>query len=287
MRSLLFIPADSDRKLSKGAASGADALILDLEDAVASENKPAARRMTLDYLKTGRSPEQKIVVRINALDTGLTTTDLAAIVAGKPDAVLLPKSGGGHDIRTVDNYLSALEAREGIEPGFVGIYAVATETAGAMFGLGTYAGASPRLRGLMWGEEDLAADLGAVGNRHPDGTRSDPYRLARTLCLMGSVAAGCDAVDGIYADFRNEKAFEAECRASVIDGFVCKTAIHPSQVPIINKVFMPSPADITYAERVVQAFAQSGTGITSLDGRMLDRPHLRQAQKVLLRAGRV
>jgi citrate lyase subunit beta/citryl-CoA lyase len=285
MRSLLFIPGDSERKLVKGADSGADALILDLEDAVAAENKEAARRQIRDYLGGKRPAGQKIVVRVNALDTGLTETDLNAIVGAKPDAVLLPKAAGGADIRTLDRLLSDIEKRCNVESGTVGIYAVATETAAALFALGSYAGASVRLRGLMWGEEDLAADLGAMSNRRPDGTRSDIYRLARALCLAGAVAAGVDPVDGIYADFRNEAALRAECRAAVIDGFVCKAAIHPAQIPIINEIFTPSEADISEARRVVDAFAQAGTGVASLDGKMLDRPHLRQAQRTLKRAG--
>lgn len=286
MRSLLFVPADSDRKLAKGAGSGADALILDLEDAVALDNKPAARAGAIDYLNTRDTDNpQTIIVRMNALDTEFWEEDLSTIVPAKPDAIMVPKTISGACIAKVCAHLTTLENTHGLAPGSIKLMNVATETAASMFNLGTYGNVSDRFFAMTWGAEDLAADLGARSNRDSAGNYTEPYTLARTLCLLGAVAADVMPLDAIHKDFRDDAGLEEQARAAIRDGFTGKIAIHPAQVPIINTVFTPTEEDIAEARAVVKAFADAGNpGVVGLDGKMLDRPHLRQAENVIARA---
>lgn len=289
MRSFLFVPADSDRKLAKGAGSGADALILDLEDAVALDNKPAARKGAIDYLQS-RKPDdsQTILVRMNALDSEFWQQDLANVVPAKPDAVMVPKTISGTCIAKVCTHLTELEKENGLQQGAIKLMNVATETAASMFNLGTYGKVSERFFAMTWGAEDLAADLGARSNRDEAENYTGPYQLARTLCLLGAVAADVMPIDGICKDFRDEAALEAEARAAIRDGFTGKVAIHPAQVPVINSVFTPTEDDIAEARAVVEAFADAGNpGVVGLDGKMLDRPHLRQAESIIARAAAI
>jgi len=288
MRSLLFIPADSPNKLAKGIASGADALLLDLEDSIAADRKEAARRGACDFLKAhrGLAGRPKLIVRINGFDTGLTDADLDIIVAGGPDAVMFPKAEGGSAVAHLDAKLTAREAMHGIAAGSIKIVAIATETAKALFLAGTYADASPRLIGLTWGAEDLSAELGADANRDEDGRFLDPYRLARSLCLAGAAAAQVQPIDTVYVDFRNEAGLRRECEEARRDGFTGKMAIHPAQVAVINQAFTPSAEAIAHARAVVAAFAQTpGSGVVGIGGKMYDRPHLTRAQALLARAG--
>ena len=288
MRSLLFIPADSPNKLAKGIASGADALLLDLEDSIAADRKEAARRGACDFLKAhrGLTGRPKLIVRINGFDTGLTDADLDSIVAGGPDAVMFPKAEGGSTVVHLDAKLTAREAMHGIAAGSIKIVAIATETAKALFLAGTYADASPRLIGLTWGAEDLSAELGADANRDEDGRFLDPYRLARSLCLAGAAAAQVQPIDTVYVDFRNEAGLRRECEEARRDGFTGKMAIHPAQVAVINQAFTPSAEAIAHARAVVAAFAQTpGSGVVGIGGKMYDRPHLTRAQALLARAG--
>ncbi len=284
-RALLFVPGDSERKLAKGDASGADALILDLEDAVAPERRPEARGLVREYLKArprGRRPA--LWVRVNPLDSADALADLAAVVAGAPDGIVVPKTGSGADVKRLDHYLSALEAREGIAVGSTRILPVATETAGALFNLASYVGASARLHGLTWGAEDLPAALGATTNRGADGELAFVYQLARALCLAAAVAADVQPVDTVYPDFRDLEGLERNASRARMDGFTGKIAIHPDQVPIIQRAFTPTPAELAHARDVVAAFAANpSAGTVALDGKMLDRPHLTQARKTLLR----
>src|SRR5919202_1056978 len=240
MRSLLFVPGDSPRKLAKGLESGADALILDLEDSVGPDAKAEARGVTARVLaEAGANP--LLFVRVNALDTGLTDADLDAVLPGRPHGVVLPKAVSGADV--------------------------------------------PRLDGLAWGGEDLSADIGAETNRLPDGSYAEPYRLARTLTLVAAAAAEAQAIDTVFTNFRDPEGLRREAELAVRDGFTAKMAIHPAQVPVINEAFTPSPDAVRRAEAVVAAFAREpGAGVVGLDGRMLDRPHLRQAQRLLDRA---
>jgi citrate lyase subunit beta/citryl-CoA lyase len=287
MRSLLFVPADSAKKLDKGMASGADALIVDLEDSIAPAGKAAARASAADFLKAAHreSRRPRLLVRVNALDTGLTDADLDAVVPHKPDAIMLPKAAGGAAVVHLDAKLSAREAIAGLPENTVSIVALATETAASLFLTGTYAGTSPRLCGLTWGAEDLSAELGAEANRDAAGHFLDPYRLARALCLAGAAAAAVQAIDTVYVDFRNEAGLRRECEEARRDGFTAKMAIHPAQVAAINEVFTPAPAAVAHARSIVDAFAASpGAGVVGIDGKMYDRPHLVRAQALLARA---
>jgi citrate lyase subunit beta/citryl-CoA lyase len=287
MRSLLFVPADSPRKLEKGLGSGADALILDLEDSVALDRKAEARKLALAFLKEvgAQANRPRLIVRVNALATGLTDDDLDGVVAGKPDAILLPKAEGGASVVHLDAKLTAREAISGIEDGAIDILALTTETAKALFVAGTYGSVSKRLAGLTWGAEDLSAELGGEINRAADGSWLDPYRLARSLCLAGASAAQVQAIDTVYVDFRNDEGLRRETEEARRDGFTAKLAIHPGQVAVINAVFTPSAEAIAHARAVIAAFAaQSGAGVVGIGGVMYDQPHLKRAERLLARA---
>ena len=285
MRSLLFVPGDSEKKLAKSADADADVLIVDLEDSVAADRKAAARRIARAFLDA-RPKGPRLFVRINPLSTALAIDDLAAIVAGAPDGVVLPKCSGAEDLRQLDHYLGALEAREGLRPGRIEILPIVTESARAIFGLGGYANVTPRLCAMMWGCEDLAADVGAVANRGPDRNYLAPFDLARSLCLFAAAAAGVIAVDTVHTDMRDLAQLERESRAAVEMGFFAKAAIHPAQVEVINRAFTPDEAAIAWARQIVTAFAATpGIGVVNIDGKMIDKPHLRAAERILARAG--
>lgn len=287
MRSLLFVPGDSPRKLEKALASGSDALILDLEDSVALSAKQAAREVSLAFLRQHRTQADRprFYVRVNALDSGLTDDDLDVVVAGGPDGLVLPKAQGGTDVSHLAAKLAVREAESDLPDGSIRILAIATETAAALFRMGTYAGASHRLEGIAWGAEDLSADLGAETNRLPDGSYAEPYRLARTLTLIGASAAGLLPVDAVYPSYRDLQGLEAECEAARRDGFGAKMAIHPDQVAVINRVFTPSPEAVARARAIVEAFnANPDAGVIGIDGEMLDRPHLKRAERILARS---
>lgn len=287
MRSLLFVPGDDERKIARGLGCAADALIFDLEDAVAPARKDTARGICARALLGSADTAKKLFVRVNALDTGQMLADLGAVMRGRPWGIVLPKCRGAEDVKLVGHYLSALEAREGIDDGTTRILPIVTESGAAMLGFGSYAeSALPRLCGMMWGGEDLAADLGAVSNRDADGRYTAPYRLARSLTLFAAAAAGVIAVDAVYTNFRDLEGLRTEADEALRDGFSAKAAIHPDQVEPINAAFTPSAADVAWAKRVIAAFDGSpGAGAVSLDGRMLDRPHYRTAQRILARAG--
>jgi citrate lyase subunit beta/citryl-CoA lyase len=288
MRSLLFVPADSPKKLAKAMTSGADAIIVDLEDSIAPDGKTAARQSAAAFLKEAiaTTPRPQIMVRVNGLQTGLIEVDLDAVAPAKPDAIMLPKAEGGASVVHADAKLAVREAMSGLPDGHIKIIALATETAAAMFVTGTFAGASARLRALTWGAEDLSAELGAHANRDEHGEFLDPYRLARVLCLAGAAAAAVPALDTVFVDFRDSDGFRRECEAACRDGFVGKLAIHPAQVPIINDVFTPSPAAVAQAQAIVAAFAANpSAGVVGIGGVMYDRPHLARAQRLLTRRG--
>ncbi len=288
MRSQLFVPGDSDKKMGKGLDSGADCLFIDLEDSVAAGNKPKAREMAREFLIASRKREKRplLYVRVNALDSGLTDADLDGIMAGRPDGILLPKSQGGADVQHLAAKLAVREAENDIDDGATRISCVATETASAVFGLSSYRGSSRRLVALTWGAEDLSADLGAETNRLPDGTHAPVYVLARNMTLLAAVSAGVQPIDTVYPNFRDEAGFRRECIEARRDGFTGKMAIHPAQVPIINEVFTPPAEEIERAKRVVKAFADNpDAGVIGLDGEMLDKPHLERAKKLLARIG--
>jgi len=280
IRSFLFVPADSERKLARGLESGADALILDLEDSVAAANRSIARMLAREFLDTHGSDKIARYVRVNPLASGLALDDLAATVAGRPDGILLPKCVPD-DVRTLDHYLSAFESAAGTNVGVTRIVAIATETPAAVFALGNYAGSSPRLEAITWGAEDLSACLGG-NNRILDGTYDGPYLLARSLCLLAAAAAGVAALDTIYTDFRDPDGLKAECTAARRSGFVGKMAIHPAQLATINETFSTSAEQREWAERVIAAFAaEPNVGTLALDGKMIDKPHLVLARRLL------
>jgi len=286
MRSLLFVPGDSPRKQAKGLESGADALIVDLEDSVAAGRKEEARAATLAFLKDigAKAHRPRLLVRVNGLDTGLTDADLDAVVAGRPDAILLPKAEGGPSVVHLDAKLAAREALCGLADGAIQIMAIATETAAALFAAGTYAGASTRLAALTWGAEDLSADLGAETNRDEEGRFTGPFRLARSLCVAAAAAAKVAALDTVFVDFRDTQGLRREAEEARRDGFTGKLAIHPGQVTVINEVFTPSAAEIAKAQAVLAAFAAApGVGVVGIDGVMYDRPHLERAKRLLAR----
>jgi citrate lyase subunit beta/citryl-CoA lyase len=286
MRSLLFVPGDSPRKQAKGLESGADALIVDLEDSVAAGRKEEARAATLAFLNDigAKGHRPRLLVRVNGLDTGLTDADLDAVVAGRPDAILLPKAEGGPSVVHLDAKLAAREALCGLADGAIQIMAIATETAAALFAAGTYAGASTRLAALTWGAEDLSADLGAETNRDEEGRFTGPFRLARSLCVAAAAAAKVAALDTVFVDFRDTQGLRREAEEARRDGFTGKLAIHPGQVTVINEVFTPSAAEIAKAQAVLAAFAAApGVGVVGIDGVMYDRPHLERAKRLLAR----
>ncbi len=289
MRSLLFVPGDSPRKLEKSLTSGADVLIIDIEDSVALSAKEEARRITAEFLSEHRTKAERprLFVRVNGLNTGLIDTDLDGVMRSGPDGIVLPKTVGGADVAHLGAKLAVREAEFGLDDGVTRILAIATENAAGVFALGTFAGASHRLMGITWGGEDLSADLGAQTNRDDDGAYTDPYRLARSLTLLGAAAASVDAVDSVFTNFRDMAGLAAECRKALRDGFVAKMAIHPAQVPVINDAFTPSQQAIEQAQAVIAAFAANpGAGVVGINGEMLDRPHLLRAERLLKRAGK-
>jgi citrate lyase subunit beta/citryl-CoA lyase len=287
MRSLLFVPGDSERKFAKAMSSGADALILDLEDSVAPSGKTAARQTVRDAIEAVRKQTSRplIYVRVNPLDSGLIDADLDAVIPVQPDGVMLPKARGGQDIMHLSTKLAVREAENDLPDGGVLILPIATETAAALFQMGSYAGSSGRLSGLSWGAEDLSADVGALTNRLTDGTYADPYRLARALALFAASAAEIAPIDTVFTNFRDNAALEAECQAARRDGFTGKLAIHPDQVGAINAAFTPAKEAIARARAIVDTFAANpDLGVIGVDGEMIDRPHIKRAERLLAAA---
>jgi citrate lyase subunit beta / citryl-CoA lyase len=280
MRSFLFVPADSERKLARGPLSGADALILDLEDSVVPANRGLARSRARAFLDATRAADFRRWVRINALSSGAALDDLTAVVAGQPDGILLPKCVPD-DLRILDHYLDAFEAASSIAAGTIRVIAIATETPAALFRMGGYVGVSRRLAGITWGAEDLAAAIGGH-NRRSDGVYEDVYRLARSLCLLAAAAAAVAPIDTIYTDFKDAEGLAAECTAARRAGFTAKMAIHPAQIAAINAAFAASEEELAWAREVVALFAANpDAGTIALDGRMVDRPHLTLARRLL------
>ncbi len=278
LRSLLFVPGDRPERMKKALNSGADGLILDLEDSVALTAKDVARAHVADFLTRSRDHGVKIFVRINPLDTPYVNADIAAVAAGAPDAVVLPKAEGKISIKDLVARLSSHGCAVPILP-------IATETPVAMFELGSYREVSAQLCGLTWGAEDLPAAIGAATSRDEQGMLLPTYEMARSLTLMGAHAAGVAPIETVYPDFRNIGGMTAYAARAARDGFTGMMAIHPTQVPLINAAFTPSQAQIVHAQAVVEAFALNpGAGALQLNGRMIDAPHLKQARALLARA---
>ncbi|CAN7365098.1 CoA ester lyase [Phenylobacterium sp. LjRoot225] len=284
-RSWLFAPGDSERKMEKAAASTADIVVFDLEDAVSPESKPQARTMVLDFLKAQASGHERLWVRVNPLDGPHTVVDLAAIMAGRPGGIMLPKARGRADVELLNHYLTALEAAFGIDVGSTKVIALVTECAEAMYTTGDYRDA-PRLVAMTWGAEDLADSLGASENRNPDGSYAFTYQLARSLCLIGAATAGVAPIETIQGDFRDLEGLRKRAEQVRRDGYRGMLAIHPAQVDVINAAFTPTAEEVATAQEIVDIFAANpGVGAIGYKGGMLDRPYLARAQALLKLAG--
>ncbi len=284
MRSLLFVPGDSEKKLEKGFQSGADAVIVDLEDSVAPANKRTARDIAASFI-VARRHEAKcaVYVRVNDLSTGLTDDDLRGIMRAAPDGIMLPKSNSFADVTHLSAKLRVHEAENGLEDGSTRIIPLITETGAGVLAAATYQ-PSPRLSGLTWGAEDLSAAVGARTARDGHGVYTDVFRLARALTILAASSADTAAIDTVFPNFRDLDAFRQECVDAERDGFTAKMAIHPAQVPVINEVFTPSPEAVARSRAVVDAFTAAGNpGVVAIDGKMYDRPHLRLAERLLAR----
>ena len=284
-RSFLFVPADSEKKLANARKSKADALILDLEDSVQQDARPGARRLARDFL--GDASEAELWVRINPLDSADALDDLREILPAAPFGIVLPKPVGARDVNQLSMLIDVLEQESDLPPGQTAILPIVTEQPAALFRLHEYAEATPRLRGLTWGAEDLSTAIGATANRDDAGSWLPPYELARSMTLFAAAAAGVPAVDTVYTDFRNLKGLADYAAKARRDGFGGMLAIHPEQVEVINEAFMPSSAEVERAQKIVDLFAANpGTGTLGMNGEMIDRPHLLQARQILEIAAR-
>jgi citrate lyase subunit beta / citryl-CoA lyase len=284
IRSLLFVPGDKEALILKAFSSQSDAVIIDLEDAVAPENKIAARAVTRGVLDGAARNGKPVFVRLSAYDTGMTAADAAAVLGGKPWGVVLPKCQGAADLTRLSHQLEVLEAREGIAAGMTRILSVATETAASTLALSQSA-TCDRLWGLLWGGEDLAAALGVTRNRDEGGAYTFPFQFARSQCLYAANAVSAVAVDAVYTDFRDPEGLEREARAGLRDGFTAKAAIHPAQVDVINRVMTPDKEHLDWAQQVVEILADQA--VARLDGRMVDLAHKRIAERLLARAAAI
>lgn len=287
LRSWLFVPGDSEKKQSKAADTGADAIILDLEDSVTAANKARARELTLGWLQAQSTANgvsaQGRWVRINALDSGMWRDDLSAVMPGAPDGIMLPKSAGPESVEQLSAELAELERRHGLAEGSTRILPLVSETAAAAITIPAYARAAlPRLAGLTWGAEDLSAAIGATRKRGADGQWTDAFRFARTQTLLTAHACEVMAIDTLHADFADEAGLRLAAEAARADGFAGMLAIHPAQVAVINAAFTPSEAELAEAQAIVAAFtANPDAGALQIEGRMIDRPHLKLAQRLL------
>lgn len=285
LRSLLFVPGDSERKFEKGASSGADALIFDLEDAVAPTMKDDARQLVSSLIEAGEERDWSFLVRMNPLSSGRALADLAAVVRPGLDGVVVPKVQAARDLIEISHYISALEVRADMEPGSVKLIVVATETASATLSLADYHAPVDRLVGLTWGAEDLAAEIGATRNKLPNDQWTMPFQIARTQALFAATAAGVAAIDTLYADYKDTDGLAKSCQESRRDGFIGRIAIHPGQVETINREFTPSEDDVKLARRIVDAFdANPDAGTLGINGAMYDIPHLKAAKRTLAAA---
>lgn len=284
MRSLLFVPGDSEKKLEKGFQSEADVVIVDLEDSVAPANKSAARDVAASFIMAQRDKTRaSVFVRVNDLSTGLTDDDLRGVMRAAPDGIMLPKSNSAADVTHLSAKLRVHEAENGLADGSTRIIPLITETATGVLAAGTYR-PETRLAGITWGAEDLSAAVGAHAARDASGAYTDVFRLARALTILAASAADTAAIDTVFPNFRDLDAFRRECIEAERDGFTAKMAIHPAQVAVINEIFTPSPEAVAHSRSVVDAFRAAGNpGVVGIDGKMYDRPHLRLAERLLAR----
>jgi citrate lyase subunit beta/citryl-CoA lyase len=288
-RSLIVAPADAPLRLTRALNSRADVLLLDLEDMVAFENKAQARAAAAAFLRETLSREDapRILVRVNALDSGMIDADLDAIMPGRPHGIMLPKSRSGMDVQHLAAKLAVQEAENDLPDGSTRVLPLVTESGAAIFGLSTYARASHRLVALAWGVEDLAADIGAEDARNEDGGWSEPFALVRHLTLFAAAAAGVPAIDTVFRDFGDIDGLRHEAQQALADGFAAKLAVHPNQVATINHVFTPTGETLARAEVIVAAFSSRGDApFVSIEGHIYDRKQLARAQRTIARAAR-
>lgn len=284
IRSILFVPADSEKKIAKGLGTRADAIVFDLEDSVMPARKSEARRVMAEVL--AQRPDGyagQLWVRINPLSTGMAIEDLCAVLTPHLDGIILPKCTGPRDVTTASNYIDALATKAGLQDDRIGILAVVTETAASPFALGDYAKYHlPRLWGMTWGAEDLGSAVGAATNKTPSGEWAFTYRMVRSQCLLAAKASGVQCIETLYVDYRDTEGLHASCIEARREGFTGRFAIHPAQVDAINDAFMPTPEEVERAKRIIAAFdANQGSGTVGMDGEMLDIPHLNQARHLL------
>lgn len=286
MRSLLFVPGDSEKKLEKGFQSGADVVIVDLEDSVAPANKATARSVAAEFIAARRKETAaKLYIRVNDLSTGLTDDDLAAVVGAAPDGIMLPKANSSMDATHLSAKLRVHEAQHGLTDGSTKIIAIMTETAAGVLAAPTWRDVNPRLSALTWGAEDLSASIGARTTRDERGRYTDVFRFARTMTLLAASASEVAAIDTVFVNFRDADGLLAECVEAECDGFTGKMAIHPAQVAVINEAFTPSAEAVAHSQAIVEAFRAAGNpGVVGIEGKMYDRPHLRLAERLLMRA---
>ena len=287
-RSWMFVPGDSEKKLAKAVDLGADAIILDLEDSVVDSRKALGRDMVAEFLSSTPRGKIRWWVRVNPFDSECHKLDIAKVAVAAPDGIVHPKPDSPEDVERVSAYLDILEVEHGLTPGSIGILPVASETPKAVFALGEYQFATARVRGLTWGAEDLGAVVGASANLEADGEWTAPFEMTRSLCLFAAYAAGVQAIDTVMPDFRDLDGLRRVCDKARRDGFTGKIAIHPAQIAVINAAFIPSSEELAHARAVIDAFAKEpDTGALSLDGKMLDLPHLKQSKSLLALAKRL
>ena len=282
---MLFVPGDRPDRFAKAVASGADAVILDLEDAVTADRRGYAREAIAEYLQ-GPRLGVPIWVRINPVESADALADLAAVVRARPDGVILPKARHGGDVSRLDHWLEMLECEHGLAAGAVRVMPMITETAGALLALASFTPAPSRVTAMTWGAEDLATELGALGNRTATGDYEPAFELARSLCLITAAAAGVQAIDTVDTEIRDVAAVERRARLSRRAGYLGKLAIHPAQIPAIHAAFTPGAAELDWARRVLEAMAAApAAGAVKVDGKLIDRPHVLQAERLLAAGG--
>ena len=287
-RSWMFVPGDSEKKLAKAADLGADAIILDLEDSVVPSRKALGRAMVAEFLSSAPRGKIRWWVRVNPLDSEYHKLDIAKVAVAAPDGIVHPKPDAPEDVEQVSAYLDILEVEHGLAPGSIGILPIASETPKAVFSLGEYQFVTERVCGLTWGAEDLGAVIGASANLEADGEWTAPFEMTRSLCLLAAYAADVQAIDTVMPDFRDLDGLRRVCDKARRDGFTGKIAIHPAQIAVINAAFTPSSEELAHARAVIDAFAKEpDTGTLSLDGKMIDLPHLKQAERLLALAERL
>lgn len=284
IRSWLFVPADSERKLARAADAGADALVLDLEDSVLPERKALARIMMSKYLDETED-RSRFWVRVNSLSSGELLADLVSVVPARPVGILLPKIFGPEDLNTVEHYLDALEVQNGLEIGTIRLAVIITETPAVLLRLGELIRQPhPRITAVLWGAEDLSSAMGAGDPRDTQGAWRPTYEFVRSQALLAAHAWGVEAIDTVYVDFRNPEGLNASCSVSRHDGFTGRVAIHPNQVSVINAGYSPNEHELALARRIVEAFS-NGAGAVAIDGKMYDIPHLKAARRLLSSLG--